>query len=367
MDLRVVIAAGGTGGHLFPGIAVAREFQAAAGAAVTFLTTPKPVTTRILESYGFPWEALESRALKGEGLLSRVHTLVSVPGSVRRARRRLKALAPHLVLGMGGYSSGPVGVAAWTLRIPLALHEQNAIPGTTNAWLARLARRVFVSFPETQGYLPAGLARWTGNPIRGEFFQERAPRPPEPFTVLITGGSQGAHHLNLEVLAALPLLTDLKERLHFLHLPGEGDREQVEAGYRQAGFEAEVTGFSPEMPELMARAHLIVCRAGASTLAELTAMGRAALLVPYPFAANNHQEHNARFLMEAGAAQLILNKEFTGELFAGKIRQFLAAPEALAAMEEAARRLARPHAAQDIVQGCLELVQHMEENKSPPP
>jgi len=357
MEIRVVIAAGGTGGHLFPGIAVAREFQAAAGAAVTFLTTPKPVTTRILESYGFPWEALESRALKGEGVLSRGRTLLGVPGGVLRARRRLKALAPHLVLGMGGYSSGPVGVAAWTLRIPLALHEQNAIPGTTNAWLARLARRVFVSFPETQSYLPAGLARWTGNPIRGEFYQERGPRPPAPFTVLITGGSQGAHHLNMEVLAALPLLTDLKERLHFLHLPGEADRGQVETGYRQNGFDAEVMGFSPEMPELMARAHLIVCRAGASTLAELTAMGRAALLVPYPYAANNHQEHNARFLAAAGAAQLILNKEFTGELFAGKIRQFLAAPEALAAMEEAARRLARPQAAKDIVQGCLGLIE----------
>jgi len=357
MELRVVIAAGGTGGHLFPGIAVAREFQAAAGAAVTFLTTPKPVTTRILESYGFPWEALESRALKGEGVLSRVRTLLGVPGGVRRARRRLKALDPHLVLGMGGHSSGPVGVAAWTLGIPLALHEQNAIPGTTNAWLARLARRVFVSFPETQGYLPAGLARWTGNPIREEFYQERGPRPPEPFTVLITGGSQGAHHLNMEVLAALPLLTDLKARLCFLHLTGEADFERVAGGYGQAGFEAQVAAFSPEMPELMARAHLIICRAGASTLAELTAMGRAALLVPYPYAANNHQEHNARFLMEAGAAQLILNKEFTGELFAGKIRQFLAAPGALAAMEEACRRLAKPQAAKDIVQGCLELIE----------
>jgi UDP-N-acetylglucosamine--N-acetylmuramyl-(pentapeptide) pyrophosphoryl-undecaprenol N-acetylglucosamine transferase len=367
MDLRVVIAAGGTGGHLFPGIAVAREFKAATGAAVTFLTTPKAVTAQILESYGCTYEALESRALKGEGIFSRGRTLLSLPGSVWQARRRLQALNPHLVLGMGGHTSGPVGVAAWTLGTPLALHEQNAIPGSTNRWLSRLAQRVFVSFPETQRYLPAGLAIWTGNPIREEFFQDWPPRQRTPFTVLITGGSQGAHHLNLEVLAALPRLTDLKEKLRFLHLPGAADREQVAAGYRQHGFEAQVMGFSPEMPELMARAHLIVCRAGASTLAELTAVGRAALLVPYPFAANNHQEHNARFLMEAGAGEMILNKNFTGEVFAGKIRQFISEPDTLAQMEAAARRLAKPHAAQEIVQGCLELLNPAEEKKSPPP
>jgi UDP-N-acetylglucosamine--N-acetylmuramyl-(pentapeptide) pyrophosphoryl-undecaprenol N-acetylglucosamine transferase len=357
MDLRVVIAAGGTGGHLFPGIAVAREFKAAAGAAVTFLTTPKTVTAQILESYGCTYEALETRALKGEGLLSRVRTVLSLPGAVRRARRRLKALAPHLVLGMGGHTSGPVGVAAWTLGIPLALHEQNAIPGSANLYLSRIARRIFISFPETRSYLPAGLSVWTGNPIREEFFQERPPRERAPFTILITGGSQGARHLNLEVLAALGQLADLKERLHFLHLSGEADFEPVAAGYRESGFAAEVAAFSPTMPELMARAHLIVCRAGASTLAELTAVGRAALLVPYPFAANNHQEHNARFLKDAGAAELILNKDFTGEVFAGKIRQFLANPGALAEMEAASRRLAKPNAAGDIVQGCLELVE----------
>ena len=174
--------------------------------------------------------------------------------------------------------------------------------------------------------------------------------------MLITGGSQGAHHLNMEVLAALPELADLKDRLHFLHLTGEADREEVAAGYDQAGFAARVEAFSSEMPELMAQAHLIVCRAGASTLAELTAVGRAALLVPYPFAANNHQEFNARFLAEAGAAELILNKDFTGALFAGKIKEFMAQPETLARMEAAARRLARPEAAKEIVAGCLELI-----------
>ena len=257
---------------------------------------------------------------------------------------------------MGGYTAGPVGLAAWSLKLPLALHEQNALPGFTNRWLAKLADRVFVSFPASLGQFRRDLAVWTGNPAREEFFRESPPRPAQPFTVLITGGSQGAHHLNMEVLAALPELTDLKDRLRFLHLTGEADREEVAAGYARAGFEARVEAFSSEMPELMARAHLVVCRAGASTLAELTAVGRAALLVPYPFAANNHQEFNARFLAEAGAAALILNKDFTGELFAGKIQQFLAQPENLAQMEAAARRLAKPEAAKEIVAGCLELI-----------
>ncbi len=357
MDLRVVIAAGGTGGHLFPGIAVAREFETHPALAVTFFTSPRPVTTRILEGAGFFWEAVASRALQGQGLFSRLRTWSSLPGSVREARARLQSLRPHLVLGMGGYTSGPVGLAAWSLKIPLALHEQNALPGFTNRWLAHLAQRVFVSFPASLGQFPRRLAVWTGNPAREDFFRVMPPRPETPFTVLVTGGSQGAHRLNLEVLAALPELADLKERLRFLHLTGEADRAEVAAGYGAAGFAAQVEDFSNDMANLMNQAHLIVCRAGASTLAEITALGRASLLVPYPFAANNHQEVNARFLGQAGAAEIILNKDFTGKVFAGKIRQFISAPDILAGMEEAARGLARPDAAKEIVRGCLELIE----------
>jgi UDP-N-acetylglucosamine--N-acetylmuramyl-(pentapeptide) pyrophosphoryl-undecaprenol N-acetylglucosamine transferase len=356
MELRVVIAAGGTGGHLFPGIAVAREFLARHQAAVTFLTTPKAVTTQILEGYGFAWEAVSTGALKGQGFLSRGRTLLGLPGAGLAARTRLQALKPHLVLGMGGHSSGPAGVAAWLLGIPLALHEQNAIPGATNRYLSRLAAKIFVSFPACQKCFPPGRALWTGNPIRPEFFEPSPPRPDSPFTVMITGGSQGAHAINMAVLAALPKLVDQRNRLAFLHLTGEADREEVAAGYREQGFAAEVAAFSPEMPALMRRAHLLVCRAGASTLAELAAVGRAALLVPYPFAANNHQEFNARFLAAAGAAEIILNKDFTGEAFAGKINQFLTDPEPLANMETASRQLARPDAAKEIVAGCLELI-----------
>ncbi len=355
MDLKIVIAGGGTGGHLFPGIAIALEFSASLGAAVTFLTSPKAVTARILERYGFPWEVVASRALKGQGLLSRLRTLGSLPGSVWEAKARLKVLAPHLVLGMGGYASGPVGVAAYLAGIPLAIHEQNAIPGVANRWLAKLAGRIFLSFPDNSGHYPRDRAVWTGNPIRPEFFVSPE-RPTAPFTVLLMGGSQGAHSLNLAALAALPLLADLKEQLHFLHITGKDDREEVAAGYAQAGFAAEVVDFTPEVPAWMGRTHLAVCRAGASTLAELTGLGRAALLVPFPFAANNHQEFNARFLADAGAAELILNKNFTGEVLADKIKHLLSHPDTLKDMETASRSLAKPDAAKEIVRGCMELI-----------
>jgi len=356
MPPKVVIVGGGTGGHLFPGIAVAQEFRERYGAEVTFLTTPKPVTIQILEKYQIPWEAVSSRAVKGMGLFARLRAWFGVPGHVLAARGRLKKLKPDIVLGVGGHASGPVGVAAWTLGVPLAIHEQNAIPGLTNRLLGRLSSRVFLSFPDDEGHFAPDKSRWTGNPIRTEFFEPPPPRPESPFTVLVMGGSQGAHHLNVEVLEALPRLAAYRDRLRFLHLTGEADLDLVDQGYRDAGFAAEVAAFNPEVAVLMAQAHLLVCRAGASTLAELAARGRAALLVPYPFAANNHQEANARFLEKAGAAALTLNKHFTGEVLADTILQFFGEPERLRNMEAASSRLAKPRAAQDIVEGCLELV-----------
>jgi UDP-N-acetylglucosamine--N-acetylmuramyl-(pentapeptide) pyrophosphoryl-undecaprenol N-acetylglucosamine transferase len=249
-----------------------------------------------------------------------------------------------------------VGAAAYLTGIPLAIHEQNAIPGVANRWLAKIAKRVFLSFPDAGGYFPRDREIWTGNPIRAEFFALRAERAAAPFNVLLMGGSQGAHSINLAALAALPMLAEIKKQLHFLHITGEQDREEVAAGYQQAGFVADVAAFTPEVCSWMGRAHLVVCRAGASTLAELTAMGRAALLVPFPFAANNHQEFNARFLADKGAGELILNKDFTGEVLADKIRHLLSHPEILQAMETASHSLARPDAAKEMVQGCLELI-----------
>ncbi len=356
MSLRVVIVGGGTGGHLFPGIAVGQEFRRLFKAEVIFLTTPKAVTRRVLGQYGLSWEEVQCRALKGQGLFGRIRACWSLPGSIWQAWRCLRRLKPALVLGMGGHVAGPVGLAAAGLGIPLAIHEQNTIPGVTNCLLARRARRVFLSFPDVQGKLPAERCRLTGNPIRGEFFQVSVARKARPFTVLVMGGSQGAHHLNVAVVEALGELADLKGELQFFHLTGEADEEMVKAAYGGEGFGAEVAAFSGEVASLMARAHLVVCRAGASTLAELAAMGRAGLLVPYPFAANNHQEYNARYFEAAGGAEVVLNKDFTGEVLAAKIRQLMASPEELAGREAASKSLAKPQAAREIVEGCMELL-----------
>ena len=221
---------------------------------------------------------------------------------------------------MGGLRRRPGGGGGLVAQASPSPARQNAIPGVTNRWLARFRTGVLISFPASLGRFPQDRWRLHLQPHPGGIFQARPPWADYPFTVLITGGSQGVHHLNLQVLAGLPELADLKDRLRFFHLTGEADREAVAAGYAQAGFAARVEAFSPAMPELMASAHLIVCRAGASTLAEFAAVGRAALLVPYPFAANNHQEFNAHSLAQAGAAEIILNKDFTGALFAGKIQ-----------------------------------------------
>ena len=359
MHPRVVIVGGGTGGHLFPGIAVAQELREGHHVEVFFLTTPKPVTIQILEKYQLPWKAVASRAVKGMGRWAGLKAWFGVPGHVLAARRRLKDLKADLVLGVGGHASGPVGLAAWTMGIPLAIHEQNAIPGLTNRLLGRVASRVFLSFPDAGGHFAKDKSRWTGNPIRREFFEPAPPRPAKPFTIMVMGGSQGAHHLNMEVMKALPLLAAHRERLQFLHLTGPEDLAAVQQGYREAGFAAEAAAFTPGVAAWMGRAHLLVCRAGASTLAELTARGRTGLLVPYPFAANNHQEANARFLETAGAAELILNKHFTGEVLADRINLFLAQPERLLEMEAASARLAKPQAAREIVAGCLELLESL--------
>lgn len=350
---RILIAAGGTGGHLYPGIALAQEFRRVYGAEVKFITTPKPVTLDILRHYDFPWQILDTPPLQGAGWRRRLQALWRLPISIWRAGRLLRQARPHLVVGMGGYISGPVGLAAKRLGIPLVIHEQNAVLGAANRYLGRLADTIFLSFPETEGNPAPERSVWSGNPTRPEFSEPPLePRPDVPSTVLIMGGSQGAHHLNVQMLAALPLLAAHKRRLHFIHLCGAADLAEVERGYLAAGTSAQVLAFSPLVRDFMHRAHVILCRAGASTLAELTALGRVGILVPFPFAANRHQEKNATFASKAGAAFLVFNQELTGEKIAGMIEKLLQNPQQLQQMEAKSRALGRPQAAAIIASEC---------------
>jgi UDP-N-acetylglucosamine--N-acetylmuramyl-(pentapeptide) pyrophosphoryl-undecaprenol N-acetylglucosamine transferase len=349
----IMIAAGGTGGHLYPGIALAQEFRRAWQAPVSFITTPKQVTLDILRQYDFPWHTLSAQALKGTGLGRRLLSLLRLPVSFWQARRLLRRQKPRLVIGMGGYISGPVGLAAFRLGIPLVIHEQNAVLGTTNKLLGRVASTIFLSFPKSEDNPAPEKSIWAGNPIRPEFCSPPARlRAASPFTILIMGGSQGAHHLNMQVLAALPRLHELQARLHFIHLTGPADLDEVQQGYTAAGVSATVSAFSPDVMNFMQQAHLVICRSGASTLAELTALGRVGILVPYPYAVNQHQEKNAVYLSKAGAAFLILNQELTGEKIAAMIDKLLDDPQELQRLEERSHTLGRPQAAAIIASEC---------------
>ena len=350
---HIMIAAGGTGGHLYPGIALAEEFRRSLQARVSFITTPKQVTLDILRRYDFPWQILSVQALKGTGPGRRLLSLLRLPFSYWQARRLLRRQKPQLVVGMGGYISGPVGLAASRLGIPLVIHEQNAILGTTNKLLGRFADTIFLSFPQSEDNPAPERSIWAGNPIRPEFcLPPSRLRAASPFTILVMGGSQGAHHLNMQILAALPLLSALKTDLRFIHLTGPADQTAVQEGYRQAGAGATVLDFSPDVVTFMHQAHLLICRSGASTLAELTALGRVGILVPYPFAVNQHQEKNAAYLSRAGAAFLILNQELTGEKIAAMIKKLSTDPDELQQMEERSQALGRPQAAAIIAAEC---------------
>lgn len=354
---KVLIAAGGTGGHLFPGLAVAEEFRRTLQTRVGFITTPKPVTLNIIEQYDFPKQILDVRTLRGGGKGRRLLALAHLPLSLWRARGILSREKPDLVVGMGGYISGPVGWAARRLKIPLVIHEQNAVLGTTNRMLAGTAAKIFLSFPQTENNPAPEKSVWIGNPVRTEFsLPSSAQREDSPFTVLVMGGSQGAHHLNLAILGALPLLASYKQQMHFIHLTGEADEAMVRAGYKQFWSSATVTAFSPHVMEFMRRAHVVVCRAGASTLAELTVLGRVGILVPYPYAVNQHQRKNADFLSNARAAFLVLNEELTGEKIAAMIEKLILQPLQLTEMEERSRVLGRPQAASLFVGECQKLL-----------
>lgn len=356
MSLKMIIAGGGTGGHLFPGVALAEELRRQ-GAEVVFVGTARGIEARLLPREGWPLELIDVGGLRGSGALGALRGMLRLPKSLWQSLRLLSRHRPALVIGVGGYAAGPVGLAAWLTRRPLVILEQNSIPGFTNKVLGRLARRVFLTFPESASYFSPRRARLTGNPVRLQLAApgESPPRPERPFTVFVFGGSQGARALNRLATEALAHLADLREELYFIHQTGEAMVAEVEAAYRAAGFPAEVHAFIHDMATMYRRAHLVVSRAGATTLAELTLCGKAAVLVPFPFATDNHQEHNARMLADAGAAILVREKELSPESLARIVRELASDRARVAAMESASARLARPGAAADIAAECLRL------------
>ncbi len=362
--ISLIIAGGGTGGHLFPGIAVAEEVLAAGmDSHVRFIGTGNRFETSVLNGKGFEQKRIRVQSLKGKTMVQQIKSLSSLPWSILGAIWILRKLRPDVVLGVGGYSAGPVVVAAWILRIPRALHEQNVIPGITNRMLSYFADRIYVSFGDTRIKAPAQKIRMTGNPVRKEILScfENAPTaargpvtPEDPFTVFIVGGSQGAHHINTAVMAALVHIKS-KDRIVFIHQTGAADEEATRKAYTDHNITGTVKPFFHRMERQYRKADLVICRAGASTIAELAILGKGVIFVPYPFAADDHQAVNARRIVSAGAAELILEKDLSGELLAQKIEHYASSPETLASMSVNMRKQAKPDAAKDIATDLYEL------------
>jgi UDP-N-acetylglucosamine--N-acetylmuramyl-(pentapeptide) pyrophosphoryl-undecaprenol N-acetylglucosamine transferase len=353
---RVVIAGGGTGGHLYPGIAVARELlRREPDAQVTFAGTARGIESRVIPREGFELDVLRSAGLKGTSLAARLRGVLLLPLSAIDAWRIISRRSPSLVIGVGGYSSGPVVLAAAVRRIPTLLLEQNAVPGLTNRLLSRVVSAAAVTFDSTRGFFGRrGFV--TGNPVRPEFFGENVQPAATRPGVLIFGGSQGAHAINVAMVEAAPRLAAHPGGLAVTHQTGERDVELVRSGYRSAGLDARVEPYLYAMDREIAAANLVICRAGATTLAELTAAGRPSILVPLPTATDDHQRKNAEVLAAAGAAEVIEQKSLTGDALAERIAALLADRARLGEMAAAARRMARPNAAAEIVDRALELM-----------
>jgi len=358
--LPVVIAGGGTGGHLFPGIAVAREILARRpGARITFAGTARGVESRLIPREGFELDLLRSAGLKGKTPLDRLRGMLLVPLGLADAWSILSKRRPAVVIAVGGYSSGPVVLAAALRGIPTVLLEQNAVPGLTNRLLAPFVRAAAVTFETTRSFF-GEKAFVSGNPVRSEFFGIEPPAGDPGSTggggglgVLVFGGSQGAHAINVAMVEAAPQLAAAGRFFRITHQTGERDLEMVRAGYRRVGLAATVEPFLYDMGRQIAQADLIVCRAGSTTLAELVAAGRPAILIPLPTATDDHQRKNAEALASAGAADLL--PQANAAALGTRILDLAADDRRRRAMGSAARALARPDAARVIVDRVLSL------------
>jgi UDP-N-acetylglucosamine--N-acetylmuramyl-(pentapeptide) pyrophosphoryl-undecaprenol N-acetylglucosamine transferase len=361
MRKRVVIAGGGTGGHLYPGIALARALMRHdMDIEISFVGTQKGIEAKVLPREGFALKTIISAGLLGKKKISRWMSLFKLPIGTAQSMCFLIRKRPALVVGVGGYASGPLVLSAWILRIPILIHEQNSIPGMTNRWLGKFANKIAVSFKESLKAFPKGKVELTGNMIREEFCQSKIETPKKlegPFRVLVLGGSQGAHSINMAMVEALESLSEKKGDLHITHQTGETDYEIVNKKYEESNFSCDISPFIDDMEDQYKKASLVICRAGATTLAEVTACGKMSVLIPFPHAAHNHQESNARILETANAGELVLDEELSGPRIAVSILQAMAEPERLEEMEKNSYKLGNRDATEKVRLLCIELLE----------
>lgn len=369
--MRIIIAGGGTGGHLFPGIAIADGFAARDEEnRVLFISTGKSFEISILSKTVFKHKSITAEGIKGRGLWRQTVSVLKIPKGIFESIMILKDFRPDIVVGVGGYSAGPVVIAAWLMGIKIVLHEQNIMPGITNRILSGFADRIYVSFKDTrlerfQWITPVDPKKLlvSGNPVRKEILQSAMDQQDvssadtkreKPFTVLILGGSQGAHSINTAVLETLEHLKE-KDKYFFVHQTGSADAQEVKTAYIKNGISCMVKSFFDDMARQYHNADLVICRAGATTVAEIAVIGKGVIFIPYPFAADDHQVFNAGSLENAGAAEMILQKDITGRRLAERIEHYASNSGALKAMASRAKSIGRPDAVEVIVDDCYRL------------
>lgn len=362
--MKLIVAGGGTGGHLFPGIAVAEEFLTRApDNQVLFVGSERGIEARTIPRLGYQLELISAAGIRGKGNLAKLKGAAMLLYGYAQSRRLLQKFQPDLVLGVGGYASLPMVLAAKGMGIPRYIHEQNALPGMSNKVLARVANRVFISLEESARFFPRDSTLLTGNPLRKQILetltqQERQPHDETGCNLFIFGGSQGAHSLNVALPQAVARLhADVRNRLKITHQTGESDFEEVNAAYKAIGFTATVRPFIDDMASEYQKADLIICRAGATTIAEVTAMGKACLFVPFPYATDDHQRKNAEALLKKGACEMLLEREMTGDGLSRAITRLTNSPTELEQIGKHAAELARLDAARIIVDEMLRGVQ----------
>ena len=360
--MRLIIAGGGTGGHLFPGMAVAEEFLARSPEnRVLFAGSARGIEARAVPAAGYDLRLIDAAGIRGKGIMGKLRGAVMMLNGIRQSRSVLADFRPDAVLGVGGYASLPLLLAARGRGITCCIHEQNAVPGMTNKLLARLVDRIFITVEESARFFPAGKTLVTGNPLRRQILNGRMPgnkttplpdetrKSGEIFNVLIFGGSQGAHAINMAMVEALPLLATSGVKLSITHQTGEKDHEEVQAAYGAAGLPARVLPFIHDMAGEYGRADLIICRAGATTIAEVTAMGKACLFIPFPFAVDDHQRKNAEALVGRDAGFMLLERDLNGARLAEMVTRLAGNPDLARHTGERAFGMARLDAAAIIV------------------
>jgi UDP-N-acetylglucosamine--N-acetylmuramyl-(pentapeptide) pyrophosphoryl-undecaprenol N-acetylglucosamine transferase len=356
--MKLLIAGGGTGGHLFPGIAVAEDFLARDPAnEVLFVGTERGVEAKVLPRLGYRLELIAAAGIRGKNIVSQLKGVAGMLYAYSQSRQIIKAFKPEIVLGVGGYASAPVLLAARGLLIPRFVHEQNAIPGMSNKLLSRIAVKSFISLEESRRFFPKETTLLTGNPLRQQILAQVAVkdtvREDNGFHLLVFGGSLGAHSINLALAAAAPLLAGLGSHLTITHQTGEKDEAEVRSAYEKAGLNARVVPFIDNMAAAYHRADLIVCRAGATTIAEVTACGKPCIFIPFPHAVDDHQRKNAEAMLKSAAGFMLLERELNPESLTRQIGELLESPQLLRETGENARSVARLDAARVIVDEML--------------